>query len=209
MQTRDFPRRTTITPDRSRRRKSIRWTAPFTLGLLLAACGPLPPQPDTAQLPSGVFSPVDQDVPAVLYARYAFAVPSRTKNNPVAGAQAVMAMDYIAGELNTSPRYLQIGALTKMELLRGRRQTRAAVGIAPNAPSQLVVDSLVAARNDLASGNQAAASAALDNPAFPAGGAHTLQVLANLPYISMANNSTMHASGQLFGPDQGDITYRD
>ena len=184
------------------------------LGLLLfaaplAACATLPSAPDTAQLPANTFSPLDQDVPAVQYAQYAFAVPARTRGNPVAGAQAVLAMDYIAGELNTSPRWDHVGAMTQIQLLQGRQQTRAAVGIAPDAPSQLVVDSLVAARNDLAAGNQAAAVSALDNPAFPAGGARTVQALANLPYISMANISTMHAAGQLFGPGEGDINYRD
>ncbi len=179
-----------------------------SLALLLAsataACGPLPPPADTAQLPPGVFSPLDQDVPATQYAQYAFSDPARTYGNPVAGAQAVLAMDYIAGQLNTSPRWANIEATTQMQLLQGRAQTRAAVGIAPNAPSQLVVNSLVAARNDLASGNQAAAAHDLDNPAFPQGGGHTVQLLANLPYIQMANVSTQHAAEELFRPNGGD-----
>ncbi len=166
----------------------------------VAACGPLPPPPDTAQLPPGVFSPLDQDVPATQYAQFAFADPSRTYGNPVAGAQAVLAMDYIAGQLNTSPRWASIGASTQQQLLQGRIQTRQAVGIAPNAPSQLVVNSLVAARNDLASGDQAAAAQALSNPAFTKGGEQTVQALANLPYIQMANVATTHASEELFGP---------
>ena len=122
--------------------------------------------------------------------------PARTYGNPVAGAQAVLAMDYIAGALNTSPRWANIEATTQMQLLQARAQTRAAVGIAANAPSQIVVNSLVAARNDLASGNQGAAAHDLDNPAFPQGGAHTVQVLANLPYIPMANVATQRAAGR-------------
>ncbi len=177
----------------------------FLTALLLvssiAACGPLPAPPDTAQLPPGVFSPLDQDVPATQYAQYAFADVARTYGNPVAGAQAVLAMDYIAGQLNTSPRWAGIPATTQMQLLEGRVQTRRAVGIAPNAPSQLVVNSLVAARNDLASGNQPAAAHDLDNAAFPAGGEQTVQVLANLPYIQAANVATQHAAEDLFRPD--------
>ncbi len=177
------------------------------LALLLAAaaagCGPLPPPPDTAVLPPGVFSPLDQDVPATLYAQYAFADAARTYGNPVAGAQAVLAMDYIAGELNTSPRWANIDAATQMQLLQGRAATRAAAGIAPDAPSQLVVDSLVAARNDLAAGDPAAAAAALSNPAFPAGGARAVQALANLPYILEANVATQKAANELFGPGEG------
>ncbi len=173
------------------------------LAAALAACGPLPPPPDTARLPPGVFSPLDQDVPATQYAQYAFSDPARTYGNPVAGAQAVLAMDYIAGQLNTSPRWANIGAIAQQQLLVGRAQTRAAVGIAANAPSQLVVNSLVAARNDLASGDQAAAARDLDNPAFPQGGTKAVQALANLPYIEMANVSTQHAAERLFSPDGG------
>ena len=179
--------------------------ASLLIATTVAACGPLPPPPDTAQLPPGVFGTLDQDVPATQYAQYAFSDPGRTYGNPVAGAQAVLAMDYIAGQLNTSPRWANIGASTQQQLLAGRVQTRAAVGIAPNAPSQLVVDSLVAARNDLAAGNQPGAIHDLDNPAFPEGGAHTVQVLANLPYIQMANVSTQHAAEELFRPGGGDL----
>ena len=175
----------------------------FAAAVLPVACGPLPPPRDAATVARGVFSPLDQDVPATQYAEYAFADPGRTYGNPVAGAQAVLAMDYIAGQLNTSPRWANIPAITQMQLLEGRAATRQAVGIAPHAPSQLVVDSLVTARNDLASGNAPAAEAALTNPAFPAGGAQTVKVLANLPYIQMANVSTIHAAEELFGPDNG------
>ena len=178
------------------------------LAATVAACGPLPPPVDTAQLPPGVFSPLDQDIPATEYAQYAFSDPARTYGNPVAGAQAVLAMDYIAGQLNTSPRWANIPATTQMQLLAGRTQTRQAVGIAANAPSQLVVNSLVAARNDLASGHPDAAAKDLDNPAFPAGGAHTVQALGNLPYIQMANVSTQHAAEELFRPDGEDNYHR-
>ena len=174
------------------------------VAILPVACGPLPPPPDTAVLPPGVFSALDQDVPATEYAQYAFSDPARTYGNPVAGAQAVLAMDYIAGELNTSPRWENIGAITQQQLLQGRAATRQAVGIAPNAPSQLVVDSLVRARNALAAGNTQAAEAALTNPAFPAGGAQAVKALTNLPYIQMANVSTQHAGEDLFAPDSGD-----
>ena len=177
--------------------------AVLLLAVSAAACSPLPPAPDTAQLPPGVFSPLAQDVPATQYAQYAFADAGRTYGNPVAGAEAVLAMEYIAGELTTSPRWANIPATTQMQLLEARVQTRRAVGIAPTAPSQLVVDSLVAARNDLASGNQAAAARDLNNPAFPAGGEHTVQVLANLPYIPAANVATQHAAEELFRPEGG------
>ena len=189
----------------------MRYLIVFVLMSGLAACGPLPPPPDTGHLPVGTFAPIgqDQDVPAIETAKYAFAVPARTRNNPLAGAQAALALEYIAGELNTSGRWDQVSAPTKMELLQGRKAMRAAVGIAPDAPSQAVIDSLATARTALSVGNETAAINALDTPAFPNGGAATIKVLTNLPYISMANISTMHAAGQIYGPDSGDPLYRD
>ena len=182
----------------------------FFVGML-AACAPLPSTPDSGEIPVGIFaaSGLDQDVPAIEFAKYAFAVPARTRNNPSAGAEAALALEYIAGELNTSGRWVQVSALTKMELLRGRTAMRVAVGIARNAPSQSVIDSLAATCIALNKGDQAAASRALDIRVFPNGGAATIKVLSNLPYISMANISTMHAAGQIFGPDSGDPLYRD
>ena len=56
----------------------------------------------------------------------------------------VGAMDYIAGELYTSPRWANIPALTQEQLLQGRREVREALGVAPGAPSQAVVDDLTA-----------------------------------------------------------------
>ncbi|MEJ1977182.1 MAG: hypothetical protein WDN49_14805 [Acetobacteraceae bacterium] len=134
------------------------------------------------------------------YAEYAFAQPSRTVGNPVAGAQAALAMDYIAGQLNTSPRWANIDAVTQLQLLEGRKQTRAVLGVVPNAPSQVVVNSLVVARYNLAIGNEAGAAAALSNPAFTLPPTETIQRLANLPYIQMANVSTTNAAQELQGP---------
>ena len=176
------------------------WPLMVLLTATVAACGPLPPPADTARLPPGVFSQLDQDVPATQYAQFAFADPSRTYGNPVAGAQAVLAMDYIAGQLNTSERWANIDAATQQLLLESRAQTRQAVGIAPKAPSQLVIDSLVAARNALAAGNEAAAAQALSNPVFTKGGQQTVQALGNLPYIQVANVATTQANEELLGP---------
>ncbi len=167
------------------------------LAVLPVACGPLPPPADTARLPPGVFGTLDQDISAMNYAAYAFAETGRTYGNPVAGAQAVLAMDYLAGEFNTSPRWQFVDPITQIQLLQGRTQTRAAVGIAADAPSQLVVDSLSTVQADLQRGDRSGALAALANPAFPAGPDKTLITLANLPYIQMANVSTLQASDQL------------
>ncbi len=175
------------------------------LVLLLSGCAGQPFVPDTARFPPNGFGggTLDPDVQATNLAAWAFADPSRTRNDPVDAARATASMDYIAGELYTSPRWANISAVTKMQLLQGRTEMREAIGVAPNAPSQLVVNGLTGAGNALAAGNQGAALAALENPAFPNPQA-TLARLYALPYIHMANVSTMRAAGQLYDSNTRD-----
>lgn len=174
--------------------------------LLPAACAYLP-QPrvvDTAQLaPGELGSFINIDVSAVQQAQWAFADSGRTRDRPVEAARASAAMDYIAGQLYTSPRWANISALTKEQLLQGRAEVREVLGVVPNAPSQVVVDSLASAANALIAGDQPAAAAALSNPAFTQPGEQTLQRLANMPYVRMANISTMRAANELFRPEGG------
>ncbi len=160
----------------------------------------MPPPPDTARLPPGVFGPLDQDVQATQYAQYAFADPARTYGNPVAGAQAVLAMDYIAGELNTSPRWANINALRNSSCCRA--------GPRPAPPWE---SHRMHRRNWWWTASWPPATPRLrryrgggEGPrqsGVPRRGPHTVQVLANLPYIQMANVSTQHAAEDLFRPD--------
>lgn len=176
------------------------------LAVGLAACGPtLPPPPpiDTARLPPGVFGPADQDLPAALYAQNALSDPARTYGNPAAGAQAALAVEYLAGELASSPRWSSLDPGIQEGMVMGRIELRRAIGIAPAAPSQLVVDRLVAARNDLASGDTVGAARALDGPAFPQGGAHTVEALGNLPYLQVASVAVQHAANEMAAPATG------
>jgi hypothetical protein len=93
------------------------------------------PPADTARLPPNAFGTyADGDVGAINQAAWAFADPSRTRNNPGDAARAAAAVDYLAGELNTSPRWDFMSVLTKMEILQARAEVRHALGIAPGSP---------------------------------------------------------------------------
>ena len=178
--------------------------AALLLTCLLGACahgGPQPFVPDTARLAPGELGQglLDPDVSAVNLAAWAFADPGRTRNDPADAARACASMDYIAGELYTSPRWANIGALTKEQLLRGRVEVRRALGIPLDAPSQLVVNGLAGAGNAFAFHNPQAALAALTNPAFPNPQA-TLARLSSLPYLQEANVGSLKAANELFGP---------
>ncbi len=176
--------------------------------LLPAACagGPQPFVPDTARLvPGALGSGFDPDVTAVNLAQWAFADSGRTRGRPIEGARAAASMDYIAGELYTSPRWAHIDAITKEQLLQGRQEVRVALHVVPGTPSQAVVDHLTTAANALASGDQATAIALLGSPVFQEPGEQVLQRLANLPYLQMANVSTQRAAGELFQDGRGNV----
>jgi len=179
----------------------------WTVALLPVGCAAIAPAPDTANLrPGQLGTGGDPDVTAVNLAQYAFGDTSRTYGKPIDAARACAAMEYLAGELNTSPRWGGVSALTKGQLLQGRAEVREALGVVPDASSQAVVDRLTAAADALAAGDEAAAARQLGPPTFNAPGEQVLARLANMPYLQMANVSTMRAGNELFQPNTEDLT---
>lgn len=162
----------------------------------LAGCAAATPPPDTAQLPFAAFGTMDNDVGAANIASSAFAAPARTANNPVDGARACAAIDYLAGQLS-SPRWLDLSPLTKQEMLRARGDVRAVLGVPPGVPAQMVVGALLQFAAAWQAGNQQAALQFLVPPAFLNGPQQTLQVLRNLPYIPTANRASIDAANQM------------
>lgn len=169
--------------------------------LLPVACagGFQPVVPDTARLaPGALGSGFDPDVTAINLAQWAFADSGRTRGRPMEAARAAASMDYIAGQLYTSPRWSHISAITKEQLLQGRVEVRQALGVVPGTSSQAMVDHLTVAGNALAAGDQAVAIAQLGGPVFSEPGEVVLQRLANMPFLRMANVSSSRAANQLF-----------
>jgi hypothetical protein len=182
-----------------------RLASTLALGVLLAGCaGNTTPPPDTARLPGGAYGTnVDGDVGAIQQAQWALAAPGRTRGRPVEAARALAGVDYLAGELTTSPRWAEMGPLTKQEMLQARAEIRTTLGVPQNAPSQAVVDGLLGAGNALANGQQQAASEYLRPPVFSRGPEATLALLTDLPFQPTANVATTHAAGQLFPSQSG------
>lgn len=162
----------------------------------------LPVVPDHAYMSAGALGGgQDPDVGASNLASWAFADSGRTYGRPIEGARAAASLDYLAGAIYVSPRWAHVSALTKEELLQGRAELRAALGVAPTATSQQLVDSLTGAGTALAAGDRAGAVRRLNPAVFPAGGEKTLATLANLPYLRMANVGTSHLENELFWED--------
>jgi hypothetical protein len=165
--------------------------------LTLAACTAATPPPDSAPLPFGTFGLLDNDVGAANLASWAFASPARTRNDPVDAARACAAIDFLAGELSSNPRWVTLSPLTKREMLQARADVRRVLGIAPDAPSQAVVNALLQFAAALQAGDQQAAMRALSSPVFTLPPQQTLHILSNLPAIQSANVASIDAANQM------------
>jgi len=178
------------------------------VALAVTGCANVPISvPDTARLQPGELGiGINGDVASVNLAQWAFASPSRIRDRPVDAARAAGAMEYVAGSLNTNPRWANISILTREQLLQGRQEVRQALGVAPGAPSQAVVDRLSAAADALQRNDQAEALRDLGPPVFASSPPAILARLYAMPYLQMANVSTMQAANELFGP--GDMNWR-
>ncbi len=160
---------------------------------VLASCTPTPP-PSTATLPPGAFgSSADNDIMAINTAVWAFSNPARTHGNPINAVRSVLAIEYLGGELSTSPRWDFMSRLTKLQMLEARQEVRTTLGITENAPSQAVANALLALSQNP---TPAAAAELLKPPVFTLPPAETLARIENLPYLPMANLASQHAGQQ-------------
>lgn len=170
--------------------------------LALAGCaGSISPPPSSADMPfaTGLGDPVN----SVQFAAWAFAARSRLAGDPATAARAVAALDSAAGVLSTSPRFIGLDPFAKQGMLQGRVAVRHVLGIAPNAPSQQVVDSMVTVNWALSNNDRAGALKALSLPIYTFGPERTLAILTNMPFVRAANIGTMTANVDLNNDGNG------
>jgi hypothetical protein len=158
--------------------------------LALAGCASIKPPPDTAVIPSSALQTWSGKYAAILHAEWAWADPSRTHGLPAQGALAVAEVDYLAGDLSSNPGWAAMSSFAKMRMLQARVDIRKALGIAPDASSQAVVEAMLATQAALDAGDKAGALSALSAPIFTLGPEPTLALLGALPYIQTANIAT-------------------
>jgi hypothetical protein len=176
----------------------MKWRV-LLLAAWLPACSGLLGPIDAAQLPPGEFASPDPDMEAVNYAAAAFSDQSSTYGNPAAGAEAALAVEYIAGALNTQPRWVGMDPEIKSGLLQARVSIRDTLGVAPGASSQALVNALSSARRALQAGDKAGAEAALTGPVFTFKPGKTVEILGNLPYLQPVNAVTLRAEDAASG----------
>jgi hypothetical protein len=167
--------------------------------LLTSACTPVA-QVDTAVVqPLAFGTNQDSETAAINISSWALSNPARTHNDPADAARALAGIDYLAGDLVSNPRWLGLSPLVKQEMLAARVEVRQAIGVAPGARSQDVVNGLLGAANATIDGNPGGAQVALSAPVFTLGSRETYNRLVVLPYLRLANVATQDLNGSLNG----------
>lgn len=174
------------------------------LPLLGGCAGSVPPVPSVSLPPDAVEGAGDPTRAAIIGAAYAFNDPASLAERPAEAARAVANYEYLVVEIPTGPRWVGFSPLVGLELRRGLEDVRNAVGTAPGAPPQPVVDALYAASRALRAGDAGAARRALSQPFFPAGGEATLARLAALPPLPRAGFAASFAARETNRQDSQD-----
>lgn len=167
---------------------------------MLAACSSdLYRLPSTAVMPAGALNTNgDIDVRSLDVAAYGFGHYKQMQGNPALAANTVAALDYMGGKLNTSPRWVDMPGLFRLQMLQSRNIVRDHLGISTSAPSQEVVDTMLALSAAYSSGDQAEVNKLLAAPIFTVPPEEAAQRLADIPYLPVVNNATTHADAYSF-----------
>jgi hypothetical protein len=123
---------------------------------------------------------------------------SRLAGQPARAARAVVQMEVLAEGFRSDPFWMHevsVSAWNSTGL--SRAELRAAIGIAADAPSDLVIAGLRDAAAALDAGSTLRAEAALTGPAFPAGGAATLSRLGRLPFLPRTAEAAGAAAAEI------------
>jgi hypothetical protein len=104
----------------------------------------------------------------------------------------------MGGQLNTSPRWVSMPGLFRLQMLQSRDTVRGVLGISPTVPSQDVVDTMLALSAAYASGDQSQVTKLLSSPIFSVPPDQAAERLADIPYLAAVNNATTHADAYSF-----------
>jgi hypothetical protein len=172
---------------------SLRRAVVVLLAAGLTACAQATPPPSTAVMPPGALGTNgDIDIRSLNLAAFDFG--KTMLNDPARAADAIAALDYMGGELNSSPRWTGMDPLTRIQMLQARQTIRAFVGVSQTASSQSVVDTMLALAGAYRSGDQTAVQRLLASPIFIVPPAEVQAHLNDIPRMPAINNVTTRAA---------------
>jgi uncharacterized iron-regulated membrane protein len=173
----------------------------------LTACAPSAPPPSIGYLPAGAFGPgdVQQDPQSAALgtAEAAFAHPGQLQGHPAQMALAIACLDAMGGQFSGAGRWIGTASTAPAQMAQARDEVRVMLGVPVAAPSQEVIDHLVAYAQSEQAGDHATALRDLTGPDFTKGPEQTASILANFPGNEDADAATFAAQDLLF-PGGGD-----
>lgn len=150
--------------------------------LILSGCAEGLTTPETARLPrDSIEGAGDPTRAAVSRAAYAFANQATLNGRPGEAARAIADMEFLAASLPSDPRFQQRDPLLPVRLAQARTEWRQALGIAPDAPAQPLIDRLYAVWRAMRAGDPEVAAATIPATLIPPGGQAVLARLGALP----------------------------
>ena len=165
--------------------------------LFVAAC--VAPGPPPVTLPPGLVSPLaDPGRQSINATAYGFGSPAGLAGRPDAAAALLAQAEFLAVELATGQRWITFAPRVQQGFVAARQEWRAALGIAPDAPPQGVIDALAAAHTALLAADRARAAAVLAPPVFQPGGEGTLARLAALPPLPLTARAASDAQAEMW-----------
>jgi hypothetical protein len=169
---------------------------PLACGILVfSGCAapppPAPPPPERAA--AGAADPARQ---AVLSAAYVFGDTGRVAGRPAAAARAAADLEWMAVGLAQDQGWIGATPILFMRLAEARAELRDLLGIAADAPPEVVIGRLLGAAAALDAGHPAEAEAGL--------GARAVARLGALPQLPRAAHATQLAQAEMVRIMQGD-----
>ncbi len=152
--------------------------------LAAAACAPATPPPT---LPAGPSGAVTTDPITVARQNAAAFFMSPQAGKPAEAARAIADIEFLAGAVPSDPRWQSQSGNAVTQLAQARNEARRALGIAPQAGAQAVIDGLMSAATALEANDRAGVARALPRNVFTAGPEQTVRRLATPPRVPSAS----------------------
>jgi len=183
----------------------MRPIAYLAAALALLGCQPLPPAEQvtlTPDVPPGQFAPDPTDQ-AIIAAQDVFWNGKGLSGDPARTARATAFIEYLATDFTTL-RWLGSPALVAPQLQLARRDLRAFLGIAADAPAQPIITAMLHASDALASGDRAGAEKMLSAAPFRDPPGTILARLNAMPRLPNVASGAQMAWVARFLPDDND-----
>lgn len=165
---------------------------------LLAGCAAQQPAGPPLMVPAALQAGLtDPGRTAIGIVAAVFPNPASVRGQPVAVANAISDLEWLAVSLATDQRWTQMPPTVASQVRRGRDAVRSAFLVPADAQTNAVIAAFDGAARGLSTGNTAAATASLATVTGAANAPRALALLSDLPAIPPAAQAASQAQAGL------------